>query len=92
MEKYTDTLREHKPQYQIGPRVVLAWVDSEKKIQTEKLSSIKDITFALHLLSDEEWSQIKSALATALPNASQEWVIDGGERGKGLFRIKRYKE
>ncbi len=92
MEKYTDTLREHKPRYQIGPKVVLAWVDSEKQIQVEKLSQTKDITFPLHTLSDEEWEQLKIALHSALPHASQEWVIDGGKRGLGLFGIKNYKE
>lgn len=92
MEKYTDTLRGHEPRYQIGPKVIFAWVDSEKQIQVEELPQTKDIIFPLHTLSNDEWDQIKTSLNAALPNASQEWVIDGGERGKSLFRIKNYKE
>lgn len=90
MKTYKDNLPlEYNPRYDIGPKVILGFINSEKQVEIADHTNIKTIYIPLLHLGEKELGSLKIKLHEALPDAYQEWIVDAGpDRGFGLFVIK----
>jgi hypothetical protein len=90
MNKVNDILPLDSPSSYYFSAGTIAYIDPFKAVIIQDIPE-GNFTIPTSFFSERDLSSARKSLAEALPNAMEEWYIDGGDR-MGLFRFAEAKQ